>query len=568
MRALFLLLAAAATATASAPPTTVIRSPDQLDYVLMLDGRPVTVRLHLRAGERPYDGAMADWAARLFKWFDRDGDGYLSGAEAARLLPADRLNFLARGSIRGDRPPSVPFAGLDKDKDGKVSPGEFRAFLSRGFPALTVNSQTFRADQSARVNDALWRRLDADGDGRLTEAELAKLPALVARLDENEDEMLSEAELLQEGSDVYGFAPRPVRPGGPPPQVLVRMGEVPAGQVAAMLVREYGKGKRSKLTREDIGLDEAEFAALDLDRDGKLDARELERFVLREPDLTFRARVGTMTGAAGIIDGLGLGPRMGLSPQRVALLTPSGKGLTRGLSRLSPDMVRLKRGQTEVEIMASAGQRVNRGGARNFYLQNFDSLLQDKAKGLTRAQAEENVYIAGLFSPADRNADGLLERKELTDFLALVGEGSSASVTLTLDDGGRSLFSVIDTNLNGQLSVREMRTAWSRVKGLCKGGKGLAREDLPRRVRIDLTEGENFNRGVPVAVGGPRPLSMFVGAAPAWFAKMDRNGDGDISASEWLGSEEEFKRLDLDGDGLLSVAEAMKAGTPDPTKKK
>jgi len=37
---------------------------------------------------------------------------------------------------------------------------------------------------------------------------------------------------------------------------------------------------------------------------------------------------------------------------------------------------------------------------------------------------------------------------------------------------------------------------------------------------------------------------------------MDRNGDGDVSRREFLGSAEQFKRIDTDGDGLISVEEA------------
>jgi hypothetical protein len=39
---------------------------------------------------------------------------------------------------------------------------------------------------------------------------------------------------------------------------------------------------------------------------------------------------------------------------------------------------------------------------------------------------------------------------------------------------------------------------------------------------------------------------------------MDRNGDGDLSRGEFLGTAEQFGRMDADGDGLVSAREAQK----------
>ena len=43
---------------------------------------------------------------------------------------------------------------------------------------------------------------------------------------------------------------------------------------------------------------------------------------------------------------------------------------------------------------------------------------------------------------------------------------------------------------------------------------------------------------------------------PVWFQKMDRNRDGDVSRKEFLGTDEQFRAIDANGDGLISVEEA------------
>ena len=55
--------------------------------------------------------------------------------------------------------------------------------------------------------------------------------------------------------------------------------------------------------------------------------------------------------------------------------------------------------------------------------------------------------------------------------------------------------------------------------------------------------------------------------APVWFRKMDKNNDGDISPREWLGTDEDFKAIDADGDGLISAAEAIAFETKKNQKK-
>jgi Ca2+-binding EF-hand superfamily protein len=131
-------------------------------------------------------------------------------------------------------------------------------------------------------------------------------------------------------------------------------------------------------------------------------------------------------------------------------------------------------------------------------------------------------------------------------------EVAGAVVTLTIRPQVRGWFEILDTDGDGQLSTRELRAAWDRLADDAARKAGfLTLPDFSAPV-VSLTISPGVSpRPAVVLVKKPRPPR-----GPAWFQAMDRNGDGDVSRAEFLGTDEEFRAYDTDGDGLISVREA------------
>jgi Ca2+-binding EF-hand superfamily protein len=330
--------------------------------------------------------------------------------------------------------------------------------------------------------------------------------------------------------------------------------QTPRASLARQILARYDKNKDGKLDRKEVKFDAELFDFLDVNKDGKLDAAELVRFFERDPDLVFAGQVGKVEGVARVLNRIGVSSA---APARMALFNPRKRSMPlKGLvKQLNNETVAFQLGDTKVELQASESTFNRFQNSRNFWLQEFRQTDVKKRGYVERSQNNQGrPFLFYIFPMADRNQDGKLTRKELTDYLDMQVAGSGCTVAVQLADRGRSLFDLIDGNGDGRLSIREFRTAWERVKGLAGGKDGLAKEDIPGRVQFSTSLGSTFFRTV---VKPATPAGKPKGAVPTWFVKMDRNNDGDVSRGEFLGTEEEFRRIDTDGDGLISREEAI-----------
>lgn len=146
----------------------------------------------------------------------------LAGALVGTTALADRGNGMGagmgmgaeigmRGGMGAGPFADFDFAAVDADKDGKITEAELTAWQAAKTKALDADGDGFlNAEELAAMEmqgmqarakdraDRMLTRLDSDGDGKLSAVELAARPVptgMIDRLDTDKDGAVSEAEV-------------------------------------------------------------------------------------------------------------------------------------------------------------------------------------------------------------------------------------------------------------------------------------------------------------------------------------------------------------------------------------
>ncbi len=564
------------------PPRVERPGDDVQDVVFFSESRPVLLRLHLRVDGKAFRVVWEEFMDKLFRYLDVDGDGVLSKAEAERAPPVQALFNTGFG---GGGPPKL--AAMDTNRDGKVSRAELADYYRRNGAApfqfggrsqgWNSNVQSVLSDgrlsgggapSADDLNERLFKLLDKNKDGKLSRAELSAAPAVLARLDADDDEMLTPAELmgnlLAGGSDnelfvVYAYSGLQMGTptGGPFHLVSSDRGD---SALARRLLTQYGGKGARKLTAKALGLDKATFDRLDADGDGELDAEELARFARRAPDLEFVLRLGER-GTAAFVEHV-----KGRRPSPMDRYVVQGKD---GQLVLDVNNTRLDLGAVWGAVGSGGGGIVHTFDVRQQYAAQFKAADKDNNGYLDEAEARQSPFFRNTFKLMDRDGDGMLYLKEVLAYAetmkGLSEAGTKSIVSLSVSDEGKGLFELLDTDKDGRLSVRELRQLPKLLERLDREGKGyLTKADVPRNYRATFEQGTSNGNQYLVqklaftTVGNMAPAAPPRTAGPLWFRKMDRNRDGDVSRREFLGTDEEFRRIDTDGDGLIGLEEAVR----------
>jgi Ca2+-binding EF-hand superfamily protein len=535
---------------------------DSQEIVIYAPHRPVRVRLHVRFEGR----SIAEmWRVRLreaFTFFDRDGDGYLSDKEAATSFSDTGVVQMLQNGFYQPTPQDRPSVErLDTDGDRRVSFSEYAIYFK------SSTAQVFRGQQpvaenpfNAATTEALFKLMDADQDGKLTRAEVKAIEKFVATKDSDEDECLSMNELIPNLNDprLRGQVQFRVRQLGgqradpsPATQTVTTydLGRIP-GTLTQQVIKRYDKDDDFELTSEECAFDDVTFSRLDRDGNSRLDGEELDEW---------------RTGPADFQVSLSLASKVADCSARIE--TDSNDLAARGFNvkQVEPGRLIVRTGRQPIEFWAFATGSAQQPALKQQYQYLFQQASGGKDhivdKDLTGPNAVQFQFIRTLFDAADRNADGKMSRTEFDSFFDLQDSFRNVALAITPAVQTPTLFQLLDENRDGRLGVRELRTSWNRLIPLEPGNaEVVTKAAIQPSVSLRVTRGiDRFNvNQVQFDPQFQNPNQFVPGPqkGPMWFCKMDRNADGDVSRSEYLGTKAEFNSIDTDADDLISLQEA------------
>ncbi|MBI2825078.1 MAG: hypothetical protein HYX69_10370 [Planctomycetia bacterium] len=505
------------------------RGPLVCEATLSIDGRP-----HTRALERLVDKAMQ--AAQP------DGEGTAAWRKVV-ASPRFRYGQFGNVTIKTDEDRRRAVLRYDRNRDDRVDRDEMRRFLARdsgGGGALVIHADDPYRDANI-ANAATWQLLDENHDQRLSAEELAAAADRLRSRDALDDDVIVAGEL-----DVISTAP--------PEQERRRTLHV---AVAHALARDTAWNALESIVKELYPGDVRQpadgrpwltnlLAGLDANDNGSLSAKELMALADCEANVTLQASLGR--DASG-------------SPGSPALSVPS-EGL-RGIGppaalRTGNDLVCLDVPGLIVEFSV-ADRAATMEDATAMAANQFKQFDKDANGYLDRDEFRLTGQAGGVLDGLDTDGDGKLYPNELADFLE--NERAAALALIHVDVGrlADALFAALDANGDGRLGSREIAGAAARLESFDADGDGqVSPEEIPDCMTVQLVR-ERRSADQPNMPRAARQTRTLPRSGPIWFQRMDTNGDGDVGPGEFLGTTEQFRKLDADGDGFIAADEAERA---------
>ena len=546
-------------------PAPPVLESENIDLIYLADSRPILMRIDLNSDGKSLEVRWRRFVDLLFVYLDKNNDESLDEQELKKLPMI--LSFLTGGREPIPLPKDRGTGVFREQLANHLREHGYQPFRLPSSPTEMAAPRNIRfmtngPGQSAEAIDtAILGALDTDKDGKLSAQELAAAESVLRKYDSNDDELISVTELtrtpenspfgIQQSMTIDGAATATFD--------LFRFSRTGTNaDLAKRIVRRYyvePKTKtetevKKKLSREMIGFTPEVFTKLDRNDDGLLDAEELDRLGTCPVDTNLIVNIGKVSAKQKMVEqkpGKKSAPTIKIIEQTtgsVVIDTPNVQ-----LHVMAALLLQNSGGDADTLL----NQFMNADRDGNGYVDKTEagSFPQFNAGfDLIDADHDEKIFIEEIRAFSEETAD----LRKATD----VGFGSAS-----VQDQGRGLFGLFDTDRDGFLSPRELKNLPKLLALNDRNKDGmLDPKEVPKNMTLTFEQGllQSRSPGSPMfAAYAPLPNQIRKQAGPLWFQRMDRNRDGDVSRREFLGTDEDFRKIDTDGDGLIDMKEAMAA---------
>ncbi len=481
--------------------------------------RPVILELEFVAGRFSIQEMRSKYATEVFKQLDQDGSGQLDADEARQIPTKGRLRVgVDRLEEKWQQLDSSPI-------DQQVSLRELTAHLQSALgPPLTIE----KAPPKLAATVRLYEDLDLNGDGKIAGDEVEQGLNILRAFDFDDDETLSVAELQPFPLSVVQAQQQAAVDEEPVPIHFIRNDEEIVAAVEGFL--SHYKSGESVVATLLTGLNEREFGRFDLNDDQEWDKDDMELYLKR--------------GRADYL------LKVSLAPPRVEVLKGDHSGTKRPTINI---------GGMPVEWRAKS-QIHQQFDATRLYLIRFIMSDADKNRYLNPQE------FAGLqadvpFETVDLDENQQVTREEIKFFFTMDGLAAQSRLVLSLSNETKTLFEILDANIDRRLSPREFTEGQERLLQYdLNQDQALLPDELNSQFRVTFTQPKLFetdpNRNQNAMMNQRQGIVRQETSGPVWFGRMDDNLDGEVSWREFLGPRDKFDELDLNSDNYLEKSEA------------
>lgn len=512
-------------------------SGDDSPLVILAPSGPVFLELQIFVGGESY----RRWTGRyLSRVMDGDGDRRLSREELS-LIPR-RILTLAKSADTRDIIREI--SGDTEAEAEDVSMEEFIRWFNARLPKMfDLIAQPKPADDAVRLAGLL----DENSDAAVSDEELFNATRALRFRDLDNDETFTISELVPYRD------PRSRNVAVTPDVVSLPFFHITDNDslnvVADRLLERYGR--EGKLEWRSLRASEQTTASDSLDRSQLFEYLKSPNF---HAGLQFQ-----LSDKANLSD-------VKVEIQKSASAFIQVVSAERGRLNLVLDGMKLS-------LVARGGGANNRMVTRGYLGQEFAIMDADRSQSLDEMEFEGlklALVRAGAdvdFHQIDVDEDLQMTRQELFRFADKEQAATASRIEVTIEQSGRTMFSLLDFNGDRRLTKREILKGSERLKeyDINRDGAysdvelgteyvltiGLGRSELRRMDAGSQMAGMAMMQTGDAILPGRDGLQ-----GPNWFRLMDRNQDGDVSRREFPGTTSQFQQLDGDKDQLISVEEA------------